>query len=487
MQLLSRKILLESKTYRHRLNVEINKHKETQRELNNALSMISRLENQMATKGRSNCIGGSSAKLQERHETRTPIPMISGKSPARRLDSAHREDTLGEDGSDRKFETTDTQETDFKFSVSLRKEWSEENSDLSLPIFQNSLDSSNDVSVAVRDVLPKIGIPRRGSVENSLNGGISLGKCGSVTGTFHPTKKTSRSILDVESKAKSVTEKLSRALECFDNMVDSRSVLGDCRVGPVVPHRGSGLSAPTTEDDLKNKADAEVADVREEHETGNLRKNVSKRKHGDEKTSGTAEGPNGQTEEMSPGRREKLITMTKTWNEIRVKVREERMTAERKMKEAGEVENRKFGELRLYNQKTAEGGIPPSTARRTVKPTTEIVADSTDQKRPNVNNELDCCFRTESRATHELLDGFHIDIRKRNLLRAMEAIDAETEGNLSSEEPEESERAVCRDHTVGISGMSVPSPFMSRKTPNNEFLQDLFGRGSADGIKARND
>lgn len=45
--MLSRKMMLESKSFRHQLNLEVTKHKETQRELHSALTTITKLENQL--------------------------------------------------------------------------------------------------------------------------------------------------------------------------------------------------------------------------------------------------------------------------------------------------------------------------------------------------------------------------------------------------------------------------------------------------------
>ena len=63
IQVLSRKILLESKNYRHHLTIEMNKHKDTQKDLNNALAMINKLESQLLARDKINAIPGGPARL----------------------------------------------------------------------------------------------------------------------------------------------------------------------------------------------------------------------------------------------------------------------------------------------------------------------------------------------------------------------------------------------------------------------------------------
>ncbi|KAL0266241.1 UNVERIFIED_CONTAM: hypothetical protein PYX00_008846 [Menopon gallinae] len=473
IQLLSRKILLESKSYRYRLNVEIKKHKETQKELNNALSLISRLENQSAVaKEKGNWISGALGKPPLKRETRTSMPTIPSKAQGHQTGSGHLEDPLGEESSESKFEASQTPETDFDIP--------------------NDVDSSNDAPGPVRDVLPRISAPRREIAEIPSIGGTSIGKSASKIGVARPSKKTARSSLDAEANARSVAEKLTRAMECIDSAENEWSIAADSRNGLDALGRDAGASAPKTEGERESKSNADVADAKEENEVGRQRRNVSKRKFSGEKANEISEVQNEEFEELSPGRREKFISMTKTWNEIREKVQEERMKAERKMKEltaAGNVASDDSGRSR-------RNGAPP-VARKTSKPAAADIAARDVPKNSIDKSERNIGYRTESRVAHELLDGFQVDLRKRNLLRALEAIDAGKEGNSSSEELEDSPRKAC---SVSGGRKPLPSSLPSLKAPNNEFLEELFGSarigagdgvgfdlGSSDGIKTRND
>lgn len=79
IQVLSRKILLESKNYRHHLNIEMNKQRETQKDLNNALAMINKLENQLLSKDKINAIPGAPARLPIKSIHKS-MPLITNKA-----------------------------------------------------------------------------------------------------------------------------------------------------------------------------------------------------------------------------------------------------------------------------------------------------------------------------------------------------------------------------------------------------------------------
>ena len=88
IQVLSRKILLESKNYRHHLNIEMNKHKETQKDLNNALATINKLESQLLTRDRINAIPGGPARLPIKNIHKS-MPIITSKALENHMNNAN--------------------------------------------------------------------------------------------------------------------------------------------------------------------------------------------------------------------------------------------------------------------------------------------------------------------------------------------------------------------------------------------------------------
>lgn len=110
---MSRKILLESKNYRHHLNVEILKHKETQKDLNSALTTINKLEGQLCAKDR--LPGG---KILLKRESKAVMPIIANKSTDIQPKMGISEDSvLSQDEGRRKSHISDSPDSELELLV----------------------------------------------------------------------------------------------------------------------------------------------------------------------------------------------------------------------------------------------------------------------------------------------------------------------------------------------------------------------------------
>lgn len=103
------------------MNIEINKHRETQKDLNNALAMINRLEGQLLAREKINLLPGV-GKMPLKRDTKSMMPTILNKaleiqSNVGTLDNSYREDAETK----RRLSNADSADTDSELLVSIRR------------------------------------------------------------------------------------------------------------------------------------------------------------------------------------------------------------------------------------------------------------------------------------------------------------------------------------------------------------------------------
>lgn len=341
IQVLSRKILLESKNYRHHLNIETSKHRETQKDLNNALAMINKLENQLLCRDKINWIpGGGPARLPIKNIHKS-MPIITSKALENLANLNNVEDDYGDDfEAEGKTAPNDSPDTDSE-------------------ILKNLMSSDDTPSpTPTPDIFPTINPTKKTSPEVTKSTEITASKsetfqlncdmpgknCSGLKNRKTPLpKKNSKITADLEISAKMISEKLSDEIQVIDKIVHEKTSNFS---SPSNRRRLNSLyeevktSASKLETDLnnqitKNKGNLESVNLDMEEATKvrvtDVKRNVPKRKLEEEKeVSEEGEKPD---QNLSESQQQKLISMAKTWNDIKDKIQEERLKAEEKMKE----------------------------------------------------------------------------------------------------------------------------------------------------------
>lgn len=110
--------MLESKNYRHHLNVEVNKHKETQKDLNNALALINKLENQLLAREKLNSQSGGLARLPIKSLHKS-MPLITNKALENHANAVNVDEDYRDDFEPESKPQNDSPDTDSEILVSF--------------------------------------------------------------------------------------------------------------------------------------------------------------------------------------------------------------------------------------------------------------------------------------------------------------------------------------------------------------------------------
>lgn len=216
--------------------------------------------------------------------------------------------------------------------------------------------SSDDTPSPTQDIFPEINPSKKSSPEITKSTEITSSK----SETFHlncdmPGKQCSglrtratpipkKNFKELETSAKTIAEKLSGDIETIDKIIHEKGLKSTSPRNRVrlnslyneVKTSASKLETDLNNQMIKNKGNIESVNIENEEATKtkilDVRRNVPKRKL-DEEISKTPEKSPGPAQDLSESQQQKLISMTKTWNDIKDKIQEERMKAEEKMKE----------------------------------------------------------------------------------------------------------------------------------------------------------
>lgn len=218
--------------------------------------------------------------------------------------------------------------------------------------------SSDDTPSPTPDIFPEITRSKKSSPEITKSTEITVFKsetcqlncdmpgkhCSGLKNRKTPLpKKNSKITSDLEISAKMISEKLSEDIQAIDNIVQEKTSNFSS------PHNRRKLnslyeevktSASKLEADLnnqitKNKGNSENVNLDNEPaakvKSADVKRNVPKRKLEEEKDISKEERKSDP--DLSESQQQKLISMARTWNDIKDKIQEERMKAEEKMKE----------------------------------------------------------------------------------------------------------------------------------------------------------
>lgn len=217
--------------------------------------------------------------------------------------------------------------------------------------------SSDDTPSPTQDIFPEINPSKKSSPEITKSTEITSSKSetfhlncdmpgkqctGLRTRNYTPIPK--KNFKELETSAKTISEKLSGDIEAIEKIIQEKAPISTSPRNRVrlnslyneVKTSASKLETDLNNQMIKNKGSVESVNIENEEATktkiSDVRRNVPKRKF-DEEISKTPDKPSGPAPDLSESQQQKLISMTKTWNDIKDKIQEERMKAEEKMKE----------------------------------------------------------------------------------------------------------------------------------------------------------
>ncbi|KAK6641857.1 hypothetical protein RUM44_013575 [Polyplax serrata] len=529
IQVLSRKILLESKNYRHQMNVEMLKHKETQKDLSSALTMINKLESQLLAKDRA--VPGS--KILLKRESKTVMPMIANKSIEMQSKMSISDDGfLSREDGRRKSQTSGSPDSELELL--------------------NMGGSSEETPSPTQDIFPDILKTKK----STLNLERTTERCFSKSELYSeldvdisnirrqtpgPKKsslKSSKLPPDLEASAKIIAEKLSENMESIDELaqkVEKHSLSDENKSRLSFLLDDVNENAAKLESELLNKSNN--SDIQKENfeETGCKsadrkvlvgRRNVPKRKFEDNlKTKGLDDVD--IQEELTGAEQQKLESMTKTWNELKGKIKEERKKAEEKVKELAHLNGKSKGlsesgssdsedekrepedlkgdslgsdltslvkegkkELRFVNftddsyilqelEKTdkvfnklknetkkslPKGHAAGTSDKKSSKSQIQTPKEPPKPKQPDIKS-----FRTESRRDSKFLEEFQSEYQKQNLIKALKAIDNEKDPSYSTEDSGDSESETQKKSNFGVKNGLKSLQKVQQKKPKSIF------------------
>ena len=220
--------------------------------------------------------------------------------------------------------------------------------------------SSDDTPSPTQDIFPDINPSKKASPEIKKSTEITASKsetfqlncdmpgknCSGLKTRKTPLpKKNSKISADLEASAKTISEKLSEDIETIDKIVQEKTLnisspANRIRLNSLyeeVKTSASKLETDINNQMIKNKGNLESVNLESEEATKtkatDIRRNVPKRKLDEEKEISKLPEKEATAQELSESQQQKLINMTKTWNDIKDKIQEERIKAEEKMKE----------------------------------------------------------------------------------------------------------------------------------------------------------
>lgn len=353
--------------------------------------------------------------------------------------------------------------------------------------------------------------------------------------------KSSRFSAEVEANAKVLTEKLTENIATINSLVqkveknsdgeDNKSRLN--LLYEEMKENASKLESEVCGKSLTStqEKDSEENSVKISEREG--RRNVPKRKFEENQTKQTPELSPDLDEELSGVEQQKLASMTKTWNELKDKIQEERKKAEKKMKELSTLNGTKsisdsflsdsdveqpedsslpidlassvaadkkeltfvnftddayilqelektdkiFNRLKSETKKSYQrvGSLSLTTADKNSKVGNSEKSTPKPKSKSKPRQQDIKSFRTESRRNPKYLEEFQSECQKQNLIKALKAIDNEKDPGFSTEESGDSETETKKGKFNAKNGLKNIRKLSSDK----DLLTELFGSRQA--------